>query len=107
MINLICPECGEELNIVPDSKCLNPEQYDSVKAGDYYCTNCKGDRGKTGFRYYWKEELNNSQNSNKHYNKIINNLVECLKEACEMANESGPVPLKWKKAIIMATEKIE
>lgn len=43
--------------------------------------------------------------NNEHYNKIINNLVECLKEACEMANESGPVPLKWKKAIIMATGK--
>lgn len=58
MINLICPECGKELNIVPGSKCLNPEQWDSVKAGDYYCTKCKGNRGKTGYRYYWKEEIN-------------------------------------------------
>ena len=79
MINLTCPECGKELNIVPSSKCLNPEQYDSVKAGDYFCKNCKGNRGNTGYRYYWKEEINNSQNSNER--NILQLILMILKES--------------------------
>lgn len=37
--------------------------------------------------------------------KIINELVDCLKEACEKVNEIGIVPIRWKKVIIRATGK--
>jgi len=39
-------------------------------------------------------------------NQIIDSLVECLKEACAIVNETGTVPIKWKKSIISATGKI-
>lgn len=43
--------------------------------------------------------------SHERCKKIINELVECLKEACEKINETGIVPIKWRKAIIQATGK--
>ena len=55
-----CPKCGGKLNLVTQSSKspLNEEQFDSIKAGDYYCDKCEGDRGKkTRHRYYWKREL--------------------------------------------------
>jgi hypothetical protein len=54
-----CPECGERLEAVrfnPDCL-LNFEQWSSIRAGDYFCRRCRGDRGKSGYRYYWKSEL--------------------------------------------------
>lgn len=56
-----CPKCGLELIPVVQSfnSPLNREQFESVKAGDYYCLNCKGNRGNTGYRYYWEKELKN------------------------------------------------
>lgn len=54
-----CPKCGELLYIVRESSgYLNEEQFDSIRAGDYYCKSCKGNRGKSGYRYYWENELN-------------------------------------------------
>jgi ssDNA-binding Zn-finger/Zn-ribbon topoisomerase 1 len=57
--NLKCPECGNELQKwMPKSwSYFNSEQQASERAGDYYCTECKGKRGKTGYRYYWEHEL--------------------------------------------------
>lgn len=54
-----CPECDKILKPVVQriGSWMNEEQFDAVKAGDYYCQDCKGDRGNTGFRYYWKIEL--------------------------------------------------
>lgn len=43
--------------------------------------------------------------SHERCNRIINELVDCLKEACEKVNETGIVPLRWKKVIIRATGK--
>jgi len=36
---------------------LNDDQFDAIKAGDFYCDQCPGDRGKSGLRYFWKAEL--------------------------------------------------
>jgi len=60
-----CPECGNKLEKVTQSShsILNEYQFEAVKAGDYFCKTCKGNRGKTGYRYYWKSELEN-MNSN-------------------------------------------
>lgn len=58
-MNPQCPECESNLEKVvynPDCS-LNFEQWSSIRAGDYYCTNCKGDRGKTDYRYYWEREV--------------------------------------------------
>jgi predicted RNA-binding Zn-ribbon protein involved in translation (DUF1610 family) len=59
MQEFLCPKCGKLLKRVRQSaySMLNRDQFDSVKAGDYYCDSCKGERGKDGMRYFWKHEL--------------------------------------------------
>lgn len=49
-----CPSCGGGLRPVINRGPLNEDQFDAVKAGDYYCTACKGDEAKTGFKY-WRD----------------------------------------------------
>ena len=36
---------------------LNSDQFDSVKAGDWFCCSCKGSEASTGFKYFWASEL--------------------------------------------------
>ncbi len=54
-----CPDCGNVLQPVVQSSTsmLNPDQFDAVKAGDWYCDNCKGTRAVSGFKYFWNKEL--------------------------------------------------
>jgi uncharacterized protein YbaR (Trm112 family) len=61
MEELKCPECRNPLEEVKynSSSVLNEEQFMSIRAGDYYCKNCNGTRGKTGYKYFWKRELEN------------------------------------------------
>ena len=55
---LRCPGCKTPLKIVRQTGgMLNADQFDAIKAGDFYCDQCPGDRGKSGFRYFWKSEL--------------------------------------------------
>ena len=60
--NPICPECQAPLRQVfrPSDSMLNEEQFDAVKAGDYFCESCKGDRARSGYRYFWNRELANA-----------------------------------------------
>ena len=57
-----CPKCGEPLQRVEQAypKMLNDDQFASVRAGDWFCLACKGDRGKSGYRYFWERELRRS-----------------------------------------------
>ncbi|MFA6462202.1 MAG: hypothetical protein WCV90_08125 [Candidatus Woesearchaeota archaeon] len=59
MVEYHCLECSSLLKEVkrPVDSPLNPEQWASQRAGDYYCETCPGERGKSGHRYYWKSEL--------------------------------------------------
>lgn len=53
-----CPTCGTKLERVPDSKWLNPDQYNSIKAGDWFCTVCPdNNRGHTCYCYWWAREI--------------------------------------------------
>jgi len=55
-----CPQCGSPLEQVCQSvnSMLNAEQFESVKAGDYYCPTCPdNDRGKDKKCYWWIKEL--------------------------------------------------
>jgi hypothetical protein len=59
-MNFNCPDCGTLLKAVRQSESspLNREQFDAVKAGDFYCDTCpSNDRGNQPFRYFWKTEL--------------------------------------------------
>ena len=59
-MNPNCPQCGKQLCEVrqgPNSM-LNSEQFDAVKAGDWYCTHCpSNDRGNTSYAYFWAREV--------------------------------------------------
>jgi len=50
-----CPQCGNKLEEInyPSNSFLNKEQWNSQRAGDYFCPECP----KSKFPYYWKKEL--------------------------------------------------
>lgn len=56
-----CPNCQKELFEVRQSphSMLNAEQFDSQKAGDFYCASCKSDKCQTGYLYFWTKDLRN------------------------------------------------
>lgn len=61
----VCPKCGGPVHLVergPYSP-LNQDQFDAVKAGDYYCKICPdNDRGRTAYCYWWEHELPPAEN---------------------------------------------
>lgn len=58
-----CPNCGRTLYKVtrPKSSVLNDDQFDAIRAGDWYCTNCTGFQSNTGYRYWWRWEVKEHQ----------------------------------------------
>jgi hypothetical protein len=37
---------------------LNDDQFDAIRAGDWYCNTCPSNgRGNTPYRYFWNREL--------------------------------------------------
>lgn len=54
-----CPQCGNPLYRVlnPSFSMLNDEQFAAVRAGDWYCSECKSDAAASGYKYYWDEDL--------------------------------------------------
>jgi hypothetical protein len=57
---LKCPACSGEIKRVRPSpgSSLNRDQFDSIKAGDYFCPTCpSNDRGKQPLCYWWTREL--------------------------------------------------
>ena len=76
-----CPNCNQSLKkVIPsfDSK-LNPEQWDSIKAGDYFCNHCKGNEGKSGFKYYWKNELEKGLSKEQTQTSTLTTICNSLK----------------------------
>jgi hypothetical protein len=59
----LCPNCGRRVEPVTQSiSCLNSDQFDAVKAGDWYCTACPEDVGTakksiSGFAYFWDKDI--------------------------------------------------
>lgn len=59
-VKLECPTCGGLLNRVRQggNSMLNEYQFDAVKAGDYYCTACKGEEAQgSTYKYWWNRDL--------------------------------------------------
>ena len=55
-----CPQCGTRLSPVRQAygSPLNADQFDAVKAGDFYCPECpSNDRGNKSLCYWWESEL--------------------------------------------------
>lgn len=53
-----CPQCKGPLEYVPMSRNLNSEQWDAVKAGDYYCEHCPDNgRGQSKLCYWMDYEV--------------------------------------------------
>jgi hypothetical protein len=60
MSNPTCPQCGKELQEVryPADSMFNRDQFDSMKAGDWYCEECPDNgRAKSGVCHWWNTEL--------------------------------------------------
>ena len=56
----VCPQCKSPLHKVTQNRDspLNRAQFDSCKAGDYYCEFCPDNgRGHSGLCYWWEREL--------------------------------------------------
>jgi uncharacterized protein (UPF0212 family) len=55
----VCPDCSAKLKTVyrSSSSCLSQDQFDAVKAGDYWCPACTDKTTKSGFKYFWKNDL--------------------------------------------------
>jgi hypothetical protein len=56
----ICPGCGGKLEWVRQSSnsTLNSDQFDAVKAGDYFCRVCLGGESQSNtFKYWWTSDL--------------------------------------------------
>jgi hypothetical protein len=58
-MNWLCPQCRKPLaRVSPDSGMLNREQFDAIKAGDWYCNTCPANgRGKLPHCYWWDREV--------------------------------------------------
>jgi hypothetical protein len=54
-----CPQCSRPLWEVrwDPNGMLNKDQFDSIRAGDWYCEHCKGAEPRTGYKYYWTRDL--------------------------------------------------
>ncbi len=55
-----CPDCGRVLQRVrrPSGSMLNDDQFDAVRAGDWFCASCPSNgRSNTSNRYFWDREL--------------------------------------------------
>lgn len=54
-----CPQCdGPLVRVVQGSGYLNRDQFDAVKAGDWYCTRCPDNgRGQSGLCYWSDNEV--------------------------------------------------
>lgn len=60
-----CPQCNAELKRVPRSNWLNDEQYEAVKAGDWFCETCPDNwRGQSGLCYFWDSEIEAHERKN-------------------------------------------
>lgn len=53
-----CPQCGGRLISTGHGPgWMNEEQWDAVKAGDYYCMVCTDPDTESGHKYFWKSDL--------------------------------------------------
>lgn len=54
-----CPHCNQPLNRVlrDSSSFLNEDQFDAIRAGDWFCTCHNNGRGNSPYAYFWNKEL--------------------------------------------------
>lgn len=55
----VCPDCKAKLIKVRQSSnsYLSTNQFNAIKAGDYYCSDCADKTTKSGFKYFWEKDL--------------------------------------------------
>lgn len=59
-----CPTCCSPIERVPQSIWMNAEQWESVKAGDYFCKECPDNgRGASGLCYWFESEIMAAENT--------------------------------------------
>jgi hypothetical protein len=64
---------------------LNDDQFDAVRAGDWYCVKCpSNNRGNTPFRYWWDSELTQARERRL---AAVPQLLEACKAALEVLDD--------------------
>lgn len=56
-VDTACPGCGAFLKAVMNNGPLNDDQFDAIKAGDWFCFYCTSDQAKNGKRHFWDRDL--------------------------------------------------
>lgn len=57
-----CPECGNPLQKVRNTGgWMNDDQFDAVKAGDWFCECHNNGRGNAPLAYYWNREVSHAE----------------------------------------------
>lgn len=60
---LKCPNCNRPVHPVTQSNSyLNSDQFDAIRAGDYYCESCPEEAGTakkspSGYAYFWERDI--------------------------------------------------
>lgn len=88
----VCPGCRKPLHEVRQSSgsMLNSDQFDAVRAGDWYCDACPSNgRGNTAYAYFWNSELRASEKASDDH-PCDPDCAACLAEVVE-SPEPGEV----------------
>jgi hypothetical protein len=63
-----CSDCGTKLVPVPQDTRLNEDQWDAVKAGDFYCSGtCTSGKAQSGKRYFRYRDLRQELHGDRCY----------------------------------------
>jgi hypothetical protein len=63
MSKLKCPNCnGSARPVTQSNSYLNSDQFDAIRAGDYYCETCPEEAGtakksQSGYAYFWERDI--------------------------------------------------
>jgi hypothetical protein len=52
-----CPKCGNDLTPTKAPAWMNSDQWDAVKAGDWFCKCHDNGRARSGVAHFWDREV--------------------------------------------------
>jgi hypothetical protein len=90
-----CPTCASKLAAVTYSGgSLNRDQWESTRAGDYYCTgSCVSDDARSGYLYWWRRELQPPFAAAWHESRGVRTYV-LVSAKCERCKGARSVPAR-------------
>jgi hypothetical protein len=96
MSNRLCPKCGLPLKEVryPSDSYFNRDQWESQRAGDWYCDKCPSEVARSGYSYFWEADFKNKPEPDlatwKSRAEKAEALVLALQENCRKYQKQIP-----------------